>query len=157
MRKKIRGISLLELLLSLALIAILLVMVTRFYESTQGSQRTNDAVEILQHLVAASDKWFALYKSYQKTGNGDIGLVKLTGLGWIPQNFMLANANPWGGAINVEPEDSSHVKFTLAEVPAKDCLNLQELMQKELGLVGTCDSENNYSAIYSSAGDSNNN
>ncbi len=157
MQVKSRGISLIELLLSLAIIAILLVMATRFYESTRSSQQVNDATNVLQHLMAASDKWFSVYKSYQKTDNGDISLPQLITLGWLPKNFVFANANPWGGSINITPEDSTHVKFMLAHVPAKDCLNMQELLQQQLNLAGTCDTEGNYSAIYSSAGNTSNN
>lgn len=151
MQKKINGISLLELLLSLALIAILLVAATRFYESTRASEQTTEAVNILQHLTAASDKWFVLYKSYQKTDNGDISLQKLIELGWLPKNFVLADVNPWGGSINVAPQDSTDVTLTLSAIPDKDCTNLKELMQQQLNLVGNC-SGGNYTATYSSAG-----
>ena len=52
-RSKQRGISLLEVLLSLSVIAIILVMATRYYRSAQQSQQVSNAVSMISGIVTA--------------------------------------------------------------------------------------------------------
>lgn len=59
MFKRQQGVSLLELMLSLAIIAVILTMATRFYQQTNETRKTNEAYQAVVGLVAAVDNWKA--------------------------------------------------------------------------------------------------
>src|SRR5579871_4245828 len=138
------GITLLEVLLSLAIIAIILVTATRYFQSTHSSQQVNEAVKMLQSVVSASDNWYWTYKSYQ-TANGSININALADMNLVPSDFA-SSSNPWGGTISVTPEGDDHVKIQLTQMDTNDCNNLQQVMALR-GLVGVCDS-GEYIAVY---------
>lgn len=123
--KKQFGISLLEVMLSLSIIAIILVMATRYFAITMQSEKTNEAVKILQTVVKASDDWYYTYKTYQKSANNpDISIAALINLGMVPKNYVETTANPWGGAIEISPRDANHVSIQLTEISSPACQNL---------------------------------
>lgn len=143
---KIAGISLLELMLSLAIIAILLVAASRYYESTRSAQEVNEAMNMLQNTLGAVDSWYSTFKSFKGTPNGDISIAALAEMGLVPKDFNTPNSNPWNGAIEISPVDNKNIQITLHSVPAADCLNLKEIMLKH-NVTGSC-TNNNYVISY---------
>jgi Tfp pilus assembly protein PilE len=129
-QKSTFGIGLLELMLALAIIAILLVMATRYFETTRGAQQINQALQMLQTTMTASDNWYTTYKSYRDTPKGDVDITKLADLGLVPKDFTTDTINPWGGKISVTPKDNDHVNIELTAVPAGDCKYLVDIMTK---------------------------
>lgn len=143
-----KGISLLEVLLSLTIIAIILLMATRYYEITNASGKMNDGVRVLNSLTAAADDWFVTYKTYQAAENiPAISKTALIQMGDLPQEYARDNANPWGGEINISPADVAHVTLELTKVPYGDCLNLKGIMQNRMN-VADCPTAGGFKATY---------
>ena len=59
LNRKEKGIGLLELMLSLAIIAVLLIMATRYYQSTRRSSQLNQIVQTTNAYIAAIETWKA--------------------------------------------------------------------------------------------------
>jgi Tfp pilus assembly protein PilE len=137
--KKYIGISLLEVMLSLAIIAIILVMATRYFTITMHSEQGNEGVRTLQTVMKGSDDWFWTYKTYQSsTNNPDISITALANLGLVPKNFTEPNANPWGGTIEVTPTSATEVSITLTNLNLASCQNLVATMQNNGAKTAIC-------------------
>jgi len=67
--KKHMGIGLLELMLSLAIIAVLLVMATRYYMSAAMNSRINQTIDAIMGLPAAAECWASSGSNTSNPGN----------------------------------------------------------------------------------------
>lgn len=146
--KQQRGISLLEVLLSLTIIFIILLMATRYYETTEASAKANESIRMLNAVAAAADDWFVTYKTY-RSADGKVAITKqaLIDMGDLPAAFGGTNtANPWGGEITIVPKDSTHVTIGFTKVPHAECLNLKALMAQRM--TGNCTEQGGYEATY---------
>lgn len=141
MLAKEKGIGLLELMLALAIISVLLVAATRYFASTDSSRKVNDAVNMLQAVINASEDWRTSKNSY-----ADISLTELEKQGLLPN--WGDTSNPWGGGIIVAGTATS-ITLKLTNVPQKDCLSLSSIMDKK-GVTGSECAEQVYSGSYSS-------
>ena len=117
---KQRGIGLLELMLSLAIIAVLLVMVTRYYVVAKRSQEVNQMATLVGALEGAVANWKAGQANYS-----GVTWAKLNDLG------LLTNADydgttvrtPWGTKVSLSAGDS-YVEFKAANLEVKACASL---------------------------------
>lgn len=101
-----KGIGLLELLLSLVIISVLLTVAFRFFKPTNLSQRSNEAIDMIQAVATAEQRWMM-------TNNENPGDVLQTFVerGFLPESFLNAK-NPWGGDLKVtwnEPDKEKHL------------------------------------------------
>ena len=126
MSNKQRGIGLLELMLSLAIIAVLLVMATRYYKTAHTGQQVNDAVGMIEAIRGASAQWEAGRPTY--TG---IDMAKLDQYGLIPKDVAGnsspagSGTNPWGGDVSVRAASGgAQIDISLTNVPKDACHNL---------------------------------
>lgn len=132
--KKQGGIGLLELMLSLAIIAVLLVMATRYYESAQTGERVNDVVSIFQAMRASAANYSAGSPNYN-----DVTFQALIDSGLVPKSLQGTNGDgaavgPWGGKLNVVGSNNTlTVSLTGGSVPAKVC---QGILTKRLDKYG---------------------
>ncbi len=127
---KQRGIGLLELMLSLAIISILLVMATRYYKSARQAQQVNDAISLVQGIAGATANWVIGEEGYNKLTS----ISMLVSEGYLPKG---SERDPWQGKTEVLGT-SSTVKVTLNDVPYAACLSLQKKIQNEVTLFGSC-------------------
>ncbi len=122
-----RGIGLLELMLSLAIIAILLIMATRYYQTTKQSQEVNDAVQLVNSVVAAMTNYVTDHPD-QGTGSSNIiPFSSFIGWGYLPSALGStgSTASPWGtsvGSIYVNSTGATYV--TIEKVPSGACQQL---------------------------------
>jgi type II secretory pathway pseudopilin PulG len=106
-RNKTRGIGLLELMLSLAIIAILLVMATRYFLVANESQKINNAVSIANGFAGAE----AQYATHNNVYTNSI--KTLIDGNYLPSSFGGGTAedgkgaNPWGGDLTLALNGSS--------------------------------------------------
>ena len=131
--KKNKGISLLELILSLAVIAIILVMATRFYSLVHSEQQLNDATGMIQSIRSAGERWLLSHDDYTY-----INIDNLIERNLLPKNF---GTNPWGGTVTVEPDTTmTKMKITIDKIPVPACLNLENRFSSITGppLPGSC-------------------
>ena len=131
MIKTHKGISLLESILALTIVASITMMAVRYYMVTIRDTRVNHAITQIKNLTKNSYTW--LQSQHQanfsgQTGAGNISLQKLI-------TDQLANQkidaiNPWGGSIEVAPgSDPTYVQITLNNIPQPACKNLNRQLR----------------------------
>lgn len=110
-----RGIGLLELMLSLAIIAILLVMATRYFTQARRGQQIAAAIQQIQGISAA-------YHSYYLASSGkpasDINFLITNG--YLPTG---EDTNPWGGpnTVSASSVQPSYANVSLSGLPNTEC------------------------------------
>jgi type II secretory pathway pseudopilin PulG len=93
-----KGIGLLELMLSLAIIAILIIMVTRYFSPASQSQQTNDTVDMIQAIATAGQRWLLTNDTYS-TGPNQV-LTDFVDRNYLPDSFLHLQ-DAWGGPVTV--------------------------------------------------------
>lgn len=122
-RAKQTGIGLLELMLALAVIAVVVMMSVRYYETARRAQNVNTAITQIRGIVQASTQWVATQYDYATGPTAPITLDKLIQGNYLPSQFK--STNPWNGSITVAPaSDVTQVTITLTNVPVGVCNSL---------------------------------
>lgn len=105
------GIGLLELMLSLAIIAILLIMATRYYQSANTTQSINSAVEMVNAVKSAT-------KNYMNSNPTKLPLItELQTGGYLPDTYAKPSmANPWSGGVCVAAAAATTCPTTAADL-----------------------------------------
>jgi prepilin-type N-terminal cleavage/methylation domain-containing protein len=117
LQAKQRGISLLEVMLSLAIIAVVLVMATRYFGIATISSKVNQGTSMISEIRQG----YARYVSDTSDPAGGT-MDKLLAGGYVTKETGAADAkNPWGGTIKL---DLGAQTITLDGIPTKDCTNL---------------------------------
>lgn len=122
-RSKQQGISLLEVMLSLAIIAVILVMATRYYKVAQQSQQVSNALSLIGGIISAETQ-YAVANNNAYTA--DMNALKSGG--YLPSNF---GNNPWGAPILLTPQGSTIV-IRFDNVPPGPCAVLQKTLDNSL-------------------------
>ncbi len=133
--KKQQGIGLLELMLSLAIIAVLLIMATRYYQSARNSQQVNDAISLTNAIAGASQSWVLGQNNFSS-----ISFDELKKQGLIPSSIAdnYKNATPWHTELDLAPsKDGSQVIITFNAIPATACNSLSTKLQGQMDTTGT--------------------
>ncbi|MBX9705584.1 MAG: prepilin-type N-terminal cleavage/methylation domain-containing protein [Gammaproteobacteria bacterium] len=148
-----RGIGLLELMLSLAIIAILLIMATRYYQTASNNNAMNSAIDMANAVKSG-------VKNYMNSNMNSKTLPTVTELetnGYLPQAYANpASANPWGGDICIGTPggtcsdssagsiSNSTFAVTMAGIPTAICNQVAARVQATLAAGGvetaTCSS-----------------
>lgn len=116
---RLMGVTLLEIMLVLAIAAMVIVMSIRYYSSATTSQQTNNVVGQVQAITAAMDNLAVGrpegYKDISTAAGGD--LYKVVG-----EANMTA---PWGVKYDVPtPTSATEFTITLGSVPDAVCASL---------------------------------
>lgn len=107
------GVTLLEILLVLAIAAMIIVMSVRYYQSATSSQQANSTMQQIQAITAAADGLA------QSTGSYSAGGVTTpTVQALVPQNSM---TTPWGTSITVPTATATTYTVTIPAVPSAVC------------------------------------
>jgi type II secretory pathway pseudopilin PulG len=102
--KSVLGVTLLEIMLVLAIAAMIIVMSVRYYQSAQVSSQANAFVSQVQAITSAAENIAQGTGSYSGVTAAQIASM-------LPTNGMLA---PWGGTVTFTPSTTG---FKL-DVPA---------------------------------------
>lgn len=105
--KYCQAVGLLELMLALALIAIILIMTTRYYTAASGSQKVDSATQMVISTRAAVDEYMA--------GNPNATVPSVTELvqaGLLPTTFLNGS------------NDNNHTVSPWATAPTSDQLSI---------------------------------
>lgn len=108
------GVTLLEIMLVLAIAAMIIVMSVRYYQSATSSQQANTTLSQIQAITAAADSLAQASGNYA-TGLGS-GAANLTPL--LPGSGL---NTPWGDTIVVTPGGASSYTVNLGNVPSGVC------------------------------------
>ena len=114
--KSVLGVTLLEIMLVLAIAAMIIVMSVRYYQSATANQQANAALQMIQGITAAADSLAQASGSYQSAVT-DTSIQSL-----MPNNSMLL---PWGTTITVSGQSPTTYQVSLASTPAAVCVLLK--------------------------------
>lgn len=134
-----KGIGLLELMLSLAIIAILLIMATRYFNSARSSQKVNETVNLVQVITSAATNIVG--------AGGQPSTISASSLvTYVPpiyQNGTTINS-PFGGGVTVTAATNTSSKtgyalsITMTGVPSDSCTALINAMTNVAVSTPTC-------------------
>lgn len=145
-KSKQRGISLLEVMLSLAIIAIILVMAVRYYRTAQQSQQVSNAISLMNGIVAAETQ-YAIGNSNQYTTD----ILALIRGGYYPGNPTnpVAPSDPWGNPIGLA-KGSAGFQVQFPGVPSTSCAALDNVIKNEAVTTSGCSGSGstNYTADF---------
>lgn len=112
-----RGISLLEVMLSLAIIGLILAMAARYFNIVTGDSQFNQAIAFVNEIKQGTAKCSAF-------GGGcdpaKTTLAQLYNYGYISQQTSNLLNNPWGGTFSL-----TGGTLRLGSVPTRYCLRLK--------------------------------
>ena len=121
-RHKFRGISLLELMLALVIIAMIVFTVTRYYSVTEENLKVTQAVEMINNIVKASYQWVEGQPDFK-----NISIQALIDAGLIPDSYKV---NPWKGAVTIPGSTlASVLTINMYDLPRTSCQNLLEKLK----------------------------
>jgi type II secretory pathway pseudopilin PulG len=111
--KSMLGVTLLEIMLVLAIAAMIIVMSVRYYQSAGSAAQANTVLAQLQAISAAAENLAQATGNYQTAGisNGTVQPL-------LPANGL---ATPWGTTITVSATASNIWTATIPSTPASQC------------------------------------
>ncbi len=112
--KSIAGVTLLEVMLVLAIAAMIIVMSVKYYQSATASQQTNSALQSIQAITAAADGI--------AQGDGTYTLVTSANVSAITGSNALYL--PWAQSITIAPSATNYV-VTLPATQGVICASLK--------------------------------
>lgn len=113
--RPIMGVTLLEVMLVLAIAAMIIVMSVRYYQSASSSQQANSVLEQIQSITAAADGLAQSSGSYKEADIGNSALYPL-----LP-NGSYAFITPWGTDITVDNPQPNSYDVTIPDPPSGVC------------------------------------
>jgi len=154
MNNKVNGVGLLELLLALAIIAVLVLMSTRYFRQADTNAQVNIAMQNIQALYAGYQKCMADKLGVSKA---DCSINTMVSENYLPAMFEVSEsqaddgsktpgpsgANPWGGSLSVSSSGKCKTgsgpwtTIQITGVPFLSCTILVQRMAQTL-TTGQC-------------------
>ncbi len=120
-----KGISLLEVLLSLAIIAIILILATRYFLLAESYSQVNQTLTTIENINAAAQRWKLSHDDFS-----DISMQSLIDRNLLPES---SQNNLWGGKNDIEAADNnSQYTVIIHGIPQPACLNLLDKLNIDL-------------------------
>jgi len=146
-RNNCRGIGLLELMLSLAIIASVLLMATRYFIQASAANKVTETTQIIGTLVKASFQWLEAEPNFK-----NLDLNKLVEAKLLPEDWQ-NKKDSWGEAIKISPYGGSHdfqtIEIVISGAPKTACENISDIMGKQgMGTEQVCTDSSGYVGIY---------
>lgn len=111
--KSVLGVTLLEIMLVLAIAAMIIVMSVRYYQTASASQQTNQFIEQINAIAAAADNLAQATGTYSKITNSTIGSL-------LPGGATSGLNVPWGGTMSINWSTSTY-DITVPNPPVAVC------------------------------------
>ena len=111
--RSILGVTLLEIMLVLAIAAMVIVMSVRYYQTATSSAQVKTVMQQIQSITAAADSLAQGSGSYATASIGNATLSPL-----LPSNGLTL---PWGSTITVGSPSATSYTVTMNSVPANQC------------------------------------
>ena len=114
--KAILGVTLLEIMLVLAVAAMIIVMSVRYYQSASSSQQANAVLQQIQGITAAADGLA------QATGAYTATMISTSSLGpLLPGGATSGFTTPWGTTITPTFISATQYSVDLGVTPSGVC------------------------------------
>jgi type II secretory pathway pseudopilin PulG len=111
--KTVLGVTLLEVMLVLAIAAMIIVMSVRYYQSASSSQQANNVLQQVQGIVSAADSLAQGQGSYSAANISNSTIQPL-----LPAGGLIT---PWGEAITVTHTGATTYTINIGTVPSGVC------------------------------------
>lgn len=111
--KSMLGVTLLEVMLVLAIAAMIIVMSVRYYQSASSSQQANAVLEQIQGIVSAADSLAQAKGSYTASVISNSQLQPLLPAGGL--------TTPWGEDITIGGVQPTTYTIDIQNVPSGVC------------------------------------
>jgi type II secretory pathway pseudopilin PulG len=121
------GITILEILCSLAIMAIIFTTITYYYTQNQRYMAVSKAAAQIQQLANVSYEWQAAQAQADFAG---LSMTALQSSGLLNKIDNYTQIDPWGGNMTVAPDpaDPRYMRITLSKIPTNACANLRDRM-----------------------------
>lgn len=129
--KTMLGVTLLEIMLVLAIAAMVIVMSIRYYQQASSNQRVASVVDMVTGIIAAGQVYL--------NGNGYFSGIASTNITpYMPGNVM--PKSPWGsGSLSVGSGGPSSYVISIPAIPAPDCQKVKDLLKGQTNIApGSC-------------------
>ena len=125
------GVTLLEIMLVLAIAAMVIVMSIRYYSQASSNQRITSYADMLTGIMSAGQSWVQGGNTYSSISNANVQV-------YMPGNTI--PVSPWGSTITVTGSANTIVVTLSAAPSATDCTKLTTLLQpnKSISLNSSC-------------------
>lgn len=127
--KSALGVTLLEIMLVLAIAAMIIVMSIRYYQSASTNQKVASTMDNITGVMAAGESFLA--------ATGNLSAVSATDLTPYLPGGALPNS-PWGGPFTVKAIGANSYSMTIPSVPANACNMLKALVGQNSKLTPDC-------------------
>lgn len=134
MKNKQLGVTLMELLLALVVIAVIMFMAIRYYTIAREGAKVSEAVTNVNAAVNASYEWM------QGVNQADFTGISTTEL--INKGLLVAQdiKNPWDSSqamtITPYPNQTNYVAITYTGIPQTACENLKQRFYAKVKEIG---------------------
>lgn len=116
--KKIKGVSLLEVLLVTVIVAAACIVSIRFYSHTKQKTTVLQASLQVKRVVEASHQWLDIYRQADFSSWEDNAMNSLVAAGLLEESDK---TNPWGGVVSVSADSGGSLKITSAGITDDGC------------------------------------
>lgn len=135
-----KGISLIEILFVVIIVAVIATMAIQFYAQSVSSSRVSQALALIQEINKAGKEWLQTPGVVDGVGDkyptdfSQLPINPLTAFknqGLLPCENNSCQIDPWGGAVTVfaNTNNSQFMTISLYTLPQKDCARMQESMK----------------------------
>lgn len=128
MKNSQTGLSILEVLFSLAIMGVIFAIIANYYYTQNKTYlQVSKAATQIQQLASISYEW---QTAQSQTTFTDISLSALQAAGLLNPKDNYSQIDPWGGAISIaaDKNDARYLLITLPKIPANVCANLANRM-----------------------------
>ena len=124
--KKQLGLGLLELTLVLAIIAVILIMATRFYASSAESRKIADASDQVNIIQNAVNQWLLTHSDFSGLNQANV-FQDFVNRNYLPPFYVNTPRDPWGGNISakIDTKTIPSIKVILTNLPESSAKKLQ--------------------------------
>ena len=113
-----KGITLLETMLTIAIVAVVTLASVHFYWQSKQESAVLQATSQVQRLVRASEQWKTAQRLPDFSGLSDNLVSDLVNAKLVDADD---DSDPWGGAVSVTGNDDGKVIVRLSSVPTNSC------------------------------------
>lgn len=133
--KAMLGVTLLEVMLVLAIAAMIIVMSVRYYQSASSSQQSNSLLEQVQGIVSAANSMAQAKGAYNASG------VTITNSGLAPLLPGGSLNTPWGTAFTISATGPTTFSIDIPGVPSGVCplFKSKLLADNHFGIAAGCE------------------
>lgn len=112
--KSLVGVTLLEIMLVLAIAAMIIIMSIRYYQSASASEAANSLMAQIQAITASADN----ISMGTAAGYSNVSTATLQNV--LPGGTA-SLSTPWGGSISMSSPSATSYTVTVTLVPANVC------------------------------------